>query len=404
MNRLKQMLALMLGLLLAVPANAQDGEALFQANCTSCHQIDNRLVGPALKGVTSRWDKKEELVAFVQNSQKVIKSGHPYANELYEEYGQMVMPPFGLEEAEVLAIMDYIDAQGAEEPAAAAAAAGAGGAGDGAAATGGAASAELSESQRMTLKIIGIAVALLLSYVFYVLVQVQALVTRARFDQQAQDPEVEYEVTENNPYTSILNIFRKPDALQDAKMEGHSYDGIVEYDNNPPAWFNWLFFGSIGWAVVYLLVYHIFNLAPLQHEEYAQQMEKAQVQQAKLAEKTLKNMEDMEVITDEVKLREGANIYNNNCAQCHGKNLEGGVGPNLADEAWIHGCSIQDVFMTIYDGVPSKGMLSWKKQLRPDEIQAVSSYIISKRGSEPANGKSPQGEPCSNGQTVDASH
>lgn len=401
MNRLKHMLALMLGLLLAIPATAQDGEALFQANCTSCHQIDNRLVGPALKGVTSRWDNKEELVAFVQNSQEVIKSGHPYANELYDKYSQMVMPPFGLEEAEVLAIMDYIDAQGAEETVAAAG--GAGGA-DGAAAAGGSATAELSESQSMTLKIVLVAVSLLLSYVFYVLIQVKALVTKARFDQQSRDPEIEYDVTEDTRYTSIFNLFRKPDAVKDAKMEGHSYDGIVEYDNNPPAWFNWLFFGSIGWAVVYLLVFHVFNIAPLQHEEYAQQMEKAQIQQAKLAEKTLNNLEDMEVITDEVKLQEGANIFNNNCAQCHGKNLEGGVGPNLADEAWIHGCSIQEVFMTIYDGVPSKGMLSWKKQLRPDEIQAVSSYIISKRGSEPANGKSPQGEPCSNGQTVDASH
>jgi cytochrome c oxidase cbb3-type subunit 3 len=400
MNRLFFAIALLLGLTLGSTSAsaAADGEALFQSNCASCHKVDSRLVGPALKGVTSRWEKEEDIIRFVQNSQKVIQSGHPYANELFNKFNQMVMPPFNLKDEEVVAILDYIEADAAAETVAEA--------GGAAGTTGGngGGTAELSESQSLTLKLILVGVGLLLTYVFYALSKVTGLVREAKFTRTNKDPEVEYEVTEDTRYIGILNLFRKPDAVKDAKMEGHSYDGIVEYDNNPPAWFNWLFFGSIGWAVVYLLVFHIFNIAPLMHEEYANEMQEAQAQQAKLAEKTLKNLDEMEVLTDQASLQEGKTIFNQNCASCHGQKLEGGVGPNLTDQAWLHGCSVQDIFMTIYDGVPSKGMLSWKKQLRPDEIQAVASYIIAKRGTDPANAKDPQGEPCSSGQTVDATH
>ena len=68
------------------------------------------------------------------------------------------------------------------------------------------------------------------------------------------------------------------------------------------------------------------------------------------------------------------------------------IGPNLVDEYWLHGGGIQDIYHTIEAGVPEKGMISWKGILNPEQIKQVSFYIMSMRGTTPANPKAPQGE------------
>jgi cytochrome c oxidase cbb3-type subunit 3 len=64
----------------------------------------------------------------------------------------------------------------------------------------------------------------------------------------------------------------------------------------------------------------------------------------------------------------------------------------MTDQYWIHGGSINDVFRTIKYGVIEKGMIPWKDQLRAREIQEVSSYILTLQGTNPPNGKEPQGD------------
>lgn len=95
---------------------AQDGKALFQANCASCHAVNRRVVGPALKGVHERWGGDEaEMVKFIQNSQAYINGNFKnsaYAKKLYEEYNKAVMTAFtGLSEGEIKAILGYIKAE-----------------------------------------------------------------------------------------------------------------------------------------------------------------------------------------------------------------------------------------------------------------------------------------------------
>jgi len=112
MNWLKPILgAVLLGTLWA-----QDGKALFQANCASCHAVNKRVVGPALKGVHERWGNDEaEIIKFIQNSQAYINGNFKssaYAKKLYEEYNRTVMTAFtGLSEAEIKSILDYIKAE-----------------------------------------------------------------------------------------------------------------------------------------------------------------------------------------------------------------------------------------------------------------------------------------------------
>jgi mono/diheme cytochrome c family protein len=95
-------------------AQAQDGKALFNAKCASCHAIDKQLVGPALKGVEDRWDDKKMLYEWVRNSAAVIKKGYPRAVAVYNEYNKVQMTAFPeLKDQDIDAILAYINTGGA---------------------------------------------------------------------------------------------------------------------------------------------------------------------------------------------------------------------------------------------------------------------------------------------------
>jgi mono/diheme cytochrome c family protein len=89
--------------------NAQDGKALFSANCASCHAVNKKLTGPALAGVEDRWPEKKNLYAWIKNSAAFLKTGDAYANNLYNEYNKVAMNQFpGLSDADIDAILAYI--------------------------------------------------------------------------------------------------------------------------------------------------------------------------------------------------------------------------------------------------------------------------------------------------------
>lgn len=107
------------------------GETLYNNYCKVCHAVDRQVIGPALAGVYERL-KLPWIIAFVQNSQKVIAGGDSYAVQLYEQYNKTQMPSHDLSDDEVLAIMAYVKDQTLHPPATeAAATAGAGAVGTG---------------------------------------------------------------------------------------------------------------------------------------------------------------------------------------------------------------------------------------------------------------------------------
>ena len=185
-----------------------------------------------------------------------------------------------------------------------------------------------------------------------------------------------------------------PVEQEEKVMTDHEYDGIRELDNSLPPWWKAMFYATIVFSVIYLAAFHLFGWGQLQEQEYETELAEAKLEiEAYMAAKGgALNEDNVEVLTDEALLAEGKSIFAANCAACHGAELQGTVGPNLADSYWIHGGSVGDIFKTIRDGVPSKGMISWKAQLSPEQIQQVSSYIISMEGSNPPNAKEPQGE------------
>ena len=93
---------------------AQDGEALFKANCTSCHAVKDKVIGPALKGIETR-RSEEWLIKWIKNSQAVIKSGDEYGVKLFNDYNKTVMTNFNLKDEEIKAILAYVKTE-AEKP------------------------------------------------------------------------------------------------------------------------------------------------------------------------------------------------------------------------------------------------------------------------------------------------
>ena len=174
----------------------------------------------------------------------------------------------------------------------------------------------------------------------------------------------------------------------------HNYDGIKELDNVLPPWWVAMFYITIAFSVVYLAYYHVWD-NPGSAEEYVMEMEQAQksVNQYLAAKGTLVNESNVEMVEDEMALSLGETLFKTNCTPCHGQLGEGNsIGPNLTDKYWVHGGSIKDVFRTIKNGVPEKGMIAWKTQLAPADIQKVASFILSLQGTNPPNAKEPQGE------------
>lgn len=205
--------------------------------------------------------------------------------------------------------------------------------------------------------------------------------------------EPDFLTTMTQSLTKAVDIDHEEDVLMD-----HEYDGIQELDNVLPPWWLWMFYATIVFAVVYLFGYHVFSVWPLSEEEYAIEMEDGRAQvaayQATLTDRVDENT--VVLMTEESALANGEKLYTELCVACHGVNGEGGIGPNFTDEFWLHGCDIKSVFSTVKYGVPEKGMISWKTQMKPPEMQNVSSYILSKfqTGTPVAGGKDPQGDAC----------
>lgn len=172
----------------------------------------------------------------------------------------------------------------------------------------------------------------------------------------------------------------------------HDFDGIRELDNKVPPWFNFLFYGTIVWGIIYMLVFHVFGDGQVQATEYKMEIQQAALEREIMIKSgTFLNEENVTLLTDAAGLSEGKAIFQKNCVSCHAIDGGGLVGPNLTDDYFIHGSGIKNIFKTIKYGVPAKGMIAWQTQLDPNKMQQVASYVISFLGTKPLNPKAPEG-------------
>ncbi len=177
------------------------------------------------------------------------------------------------------------------------------------------------------------------------------------------------------------------------EIQHHEYDGIKEYDNPLPMWWLWTFFGTIIFAFIYYIHYEVSG-APSLAAEYAAEVSEVEAQRAANAPapsaETEESLNALMASPEAIALGESA--YTRVCASCHGPQLQGLIGPNLTDKHWIHGQGTRvDILKVVRDGVNDKGMPPWAAVLKTEEQYGVVAYILSKKGSNPAGAKEPQG-------------
>lgn len=148
-------------------------------------------------------------------------------------------------------------------------------------------------------------------------------------------------------------------------------DGIQEYDNPMPDWWIGLFWATILFAVGYTVHYHfIAHRSP--QRALAQELAAAD---ARFAPPEGGTASEGLALTEHA-AEEGAEVFRANCVSCHGAQLEGGIGPSLVDDEWIHGGSPEEIRHTVMNGVVEKGMLAWGPILGSERVAHVTAYVV----------------------------
>ncbi|MCB0334390.1 MAG: c-type cytochrome [Bdellovibrionales bacterium] len=185
---------------------------------------------------------------------------------------------------------------------------------------------------------------------------------------------------------------KKMDELLDS-----NYDGIKEYDNDLPRWWLYLFYITIAFSAFYIPYYHFGpGIDGQPHALLDKEMKAHQAVVAKNESASAASSESVvEIIqaaaSDPTKVAHGKEIFVAKCVACHAQNGEGLVGPNLTDNAWIHGGTIADIVQVVENGVLEKGMLPWKGVLKTDELNDVVAFVWSIRNTN-VPGKAPEGD------------
>ncbi|WP_162340454.1 cbb3-type cytochrome c oxidase N-terminal domain-containing protein [Cyclobacterium salsum] len=250
---------------------------------------------------------------------------------------------------------------------------------------------QLDSGQAALLMIIGVVLLLIVVIMGLMLYLLSFLMTVIRKDNPALAEKPSW--WEEFKVKFVTGKMKPIEQEKDIQLD-HSYDGIVELDNFMPPWLKYVFYMSIAFAILYFVNYSILGIGKTQYEEYEEELAIAAMEEESRGESMLASIDETSVEFDSSTpaIEAGMELYAGNCAACHAMDGGGGVGPNLTDEYWIHGADIKDVFSVVKYGVIEKGMIPWQDQLSPEQMQQVSSYVLTLQGTTPANPKEPQGE------------
>lgn len=200
---------------------------------------------------------------------------------------------------------------------------------------------------------------------------------------------------------------KKIDEVSGVQTTGHEWDGIRELNNPLPRWWVWTFYATIVFAIVYTILYPAW---PLVHtatkgvlgyssrQELASNLSEVAAERADVRAAVANKPLD-EIMEDQTLRRFAASAgeaaFKVNCVQCHGSGAAGSVGyPNLNDDNWLWGGSIEAIYQTISHGIRFAGdeqtrfsqMPAFGDVLDPQQVREVAAYVKSLTGtpSDPA--------------------
>ena len=183
----------------------------------------------------------------------------------------------------------------------------------------------------------------------------------------------------------------EPDSLRP-----HAFDGIQEYDKRLPNWWLYTLYGSIAFAIVYWFTYQIAQIMPSDAAHVDAEMAKIAAMKMSSSIDVTNDKLFWEMSRNPVFVEAGKQTFNSICATCHTVNLTGAIGPSLVSTEWIHGGTPKEIFKTVNEGVPPKGMAAWGPVIGQKKTAEVVAYVLShhKEG-EPStiNPDKPRGVP-----------
>lgn len=190
---------------------------------------------------------------------------------------------------------------------------------------------------------------------------------------------------------------------QEPPTTGHSWDGIEEYDNPMPRWWLWVFYATIIWGIWYVIAYPAWPLVQGATEGYkswstreniAREIDRAEAANAQINDRLVSA--DLSAIPDMPELHDyataaGASVYQTWCAQCHGSGAAGaqvGGYPNLLDNHWLWGGTLDQIHQTIAHGIRNEDdpdarysqMPAFGDILEDAQITEVVNYVMSLSG------------------------
>ncbi len=167
-----------------------------------------------------------------------------------------------------------------------------------------------------------------------------------------------------------------------AETTGHTWDGdLAEYNNPLPAWWRWLFYLTIAFSIVYLILYPGLGsswkglLGWSQVGQLREETQLAERQYGPLYEKFAAT-EVKDLARNPAALAIGQKLFLNNCAQCHASDGGGSRGfPNLTDRDWLWGGEPKDIKTTITEG-RNGVMPPWGAVLGEEGVKSVAHYVM----------------------------
>jgi cytochrome c oxidase cbb3-type subunit 3 len=207
---------------------------------------------------------------------------------------------------------------------------------------------------------------------------------------------------------------KEPNSSEEVGTTGHEWDGIEEWNNPLPKWWLYIFYATVIWAIGYWLVYPAWPTASSytkglfgysQRNQVTKDVAASQTEKAVFRDKIAAS--DMETIKADSELFNfalagGQAAFGDNCAPCHGRGAQGGFGyPNLRDDAWLWGGSLDAIHQTIQHGIraedpktrasmmPAFGKLG---MLSREQISDTAEYVLSLSGNEDAAAAAARGK------------
>jgi cytochrome c oxidase cbb3-type subunit 3 len=170
-------------------------------------------------------------------------------------------------------------------------------------------------------------------------------------------------------------------AEKNPELLDHNYDGIQEYDNPTPGWWHLIFWGTIIWSVIYVVVWHLTPLIP----DRITRLENTRQVAIEKQFAALMTIEDpiekvRTIMGDENWLAQGASVFAGTCTLCHGKNGEGLIGPNLTDNHYKNLTDLEGMIDVVTNGAANNAMPANLNTLDENEIALVVGYVASLRG------------------------